>query len=714
MSNNCRFIFLILFSLFAIVSCTPPTEAVVVHDETIVWPDSIPWWKANNLRTMQTNLPAYEADLNADSLINDLKKFSVNTLIINAGGIMAFYPTKLDDQYTNPYMKENMLGDVIAKCHANGIRVIVRFDFSRAHESIFARHPDWFYLSPKGERIKNDDMYVISINAPYEQKVLFDIVGEVIDLYPIDGIFINMPGYQTRNAYEGVYHGIDQNPYDQKRFMEYSGKKLPLKEDNSDPVFKEYTEFKKYTVDDLMKRLHAIVKAKNDQIAICTYMGNYVDIIRHESHPSGLPYWPYSASDNVNNVENSYPNHVVSNASIQQISFQSRYNAVEPEESAIRLYQNIANGSGLDMSIMGDFQGNEDERSYGVFTDIYAHHKAFEKYYGHYTSPAEIAVVSPGYWPGGEPMQEYRGIQLMLKEAHLQFDLIEDAQLSKLADKMKQYKVIILPEIVGLDSGSLNVIEEAVAGGAHLIATNRSLLENPEALESLFGAKGVEPNHDGAGYYLKVEDRSLFKSFDLQSLIMFKFNLGFYDFGGADESYLPIYTPGRPGPPEKIGGHEPTAYKAVAVKHHPRSKAVLLPMNLGRLYYIYGYEEHKLLLLDILNYLDPDLENLLTTNAHPRVETVLQKYVENKPENYSRSDENGMILHLVNITGFSGNTFFEPLEVNDLEFKVRCPFQPKRLFAMKPAGPIEFSWKDGYLSFRVGRLADYDAVVIEK
>ena len=76
-----------------------------------------------------------------------------------------------------------------------------------------------------------------------------------------------------------------------------------------------------------------------------------MDIIRHESQSNSLPYWPYSASDNVGNAGNSYPDHIISNASIQQISFQSRYNAVEPEEVEIRLWENIANGSGLDSHV---------------------------------------------------------------------------------------------------------------------------------------------------------------------------------------------------------------------------------------------------------------------------------------------------------------------------------------------------------------------------
>ena len=51
--------------------------------------DTIPWWKANNLRLIQVNLPAYEAaTLDPDSLVKDLLDHSANTLIINAGGII--------------------------------------------------------------------------------------------------------------------------------------------------------------------------------------------------------------------------------------------------------------------------------------------------------------------------------------------------------------------------------------------------------------------------------------------------------------------------------------------------------------------------------------------------------------------------------------------------------------------------------------------------
>lgn len=675
------------------------------------------WWKKNNLRVIQTNLPAYEAaTLNPDSLAKDLKDFSANTLLINAGGIMAFYSSKLPFHYINPYMKNNnMLEEVVRKCHENNIKVIVRFDFSRVHESIFKAHPDWCYISPKGERIINTDMYVVSINAPYVQECAFKIIEEVIDRFPIDGIFLNMPGYQVNNPYEGKYHGIDQNEADKKRFAEFSGGlKLPTEENKADSIFQKYLEFKKFTVEDWAERLNKLVKSKNEQIAICTYFDKHVDIIRHESQTNSLPYWPYSASENVNSASTSFPTHIISNSSIQQISFQSRYNAVEPEEVGIRLYENIANGSGLDISMMGDMRGYEDERNFGVIKKIYAHHKKHEQYFGKYTSIAKIAIITPGSWPSGLPMQEYRGIQLMLKEAHIPFDLIEDSQIGHLSDKIKQYKLLILPDITYLNSASIKTLREASEQGVNLIATNTTMYDNPALLLELFGAKIISKDNEGSGNYLSPANKELFKRFKKQKMLFWKFNLGKYDFSEADSVFLPILAKGRPGPPEIIGGHEPTGFYGMGVKVKKQSKNILLPINLGRLYYLHGYEEHKNILLDVIDYVFPEANELITTNAPERVELILQKYSRNTVENKQKTTNDGLILHLVNLTGFSGNTYFEPLPIYKLYFKIKTDFKPSKVFSMVSEKPIKFVWNDGYVKFQLNQLNAFDGVVMDR
>jgi hypothetical protein len=677
--------------------------------------DTTPWWKANNLRLIQVNLPAYEAaTLNPDSLVKDLLDHSANTLIINAGGIMAFYPSKLPFHYINPYMQKNMLGDVVAKCHANGIQVIVRFDFSRAHESIFKQHPDWFYISSKGERIINTDMYVVSINAPYVQEKAFDIIEEVIDQYAIDGIFLNMPGYQVRNAYEGKYHGIDQNEYDKKAFYNYSSLNLPVEEKKDDTVFQRYAEFKKLTIEAWSKRLHQLIKSKNKNIALCTYLDKYVDIIRHESQTNSLPYWPYSASDNVGNAGNSYPDHIISNSSIQQISFQSRYNAVEPEEVAIRLYENIANGSGLDISMMGDMRGYEDERNFAVIKKIYAFHKKYEPYFGRYTSPARIAVIAPGTWPSGDAMQEYRGVLLMLKEAHLPFDIIEDAQIANRAEKIKQYKLIILPDITYAGAEAINTLKEASRQGSSLIATNKTFFDNAAALQELFGAKIINSDYEGSGNYLRIDNTSYFKRLKQQKMLFWKFNLGQYDLTAADSVALPILSKGRPGPPEIIGGHEPTGYYAMGIKNYGAGKNVILPENIGKLYYLHGYEQHKNILLDVIDHIFPQANDLLQTNAPARVETILQPYSRNISTNRNKKTMDGLILHLVNLTGFSGNTYFEPLPVSNISFRLRSGFKPSKVFTLMGKQPVPFTWKDGMISFKIDKLTAFETVIMDK
>lgn len=457
-----------------------------------------------------------------------------------------------------------------------------------------------------------------------------------------------------------------------------------------------------------------MIKSKSNQVAVCTYFDEYVDIIRHESQTHGLPHWPYNSTDNVKNVANSHPDQIVSNASIQQISFQSRFNAIEPEEIAIRLYENIANGSGLDISLMGDFRDYEDKRNFDMIREIYSHHKKYEPFFGRYHSVSEVAVISPAYWPGGESMLEYRGIQLMLNEAHISYDIIEAVKIPNVEEKIKNYRLLILPEIDRLSDVALNVLKEAVQEGTSLIATNRSFSQNQEALLDLFGAKSLNTNYEGSGNYLAPMDKSVFKRFDKQSMLFWKFNLGLYDFSSADETFLPILAKGRPGPPEIIGGHDPTGYYAMAVKNHANCKVAILPVNLGKLYYLYGYEQHKNILLDVIDYLFPEVGELIQTDAHPRVETILQKYVMNLPENIDKASVDGMILHLVNLTGFSGNTYFEPLPVFDLDFKIRSEFKPAKVFSMVNKRMLDFTWEDGFVIFKVEKLGQFDGIVMEK
>jgi hypothetical protein len=140
----------------------------------------------------------------------------------------------------------------------------------------------------------------------------------------------------------------------------------------------------------------------------------------------------------------------------------------------------------------------------------------------------------------------------------------------------------------------------------------------------------------------------------------------------------------------------------------------MLPINLGRLYYLHGYEEHKNILLDVIDYIFPAASELISTNAPERVETILQKYTKNTPTNKSKQTDDGLILHLVNLTGCSGNSYFEPLPIYQLNFKIKADFKPSKVFSMVNQKPINFSWENGFVSFQLNKLNAFDGIVMDR
>lgn len=702
---------IVIISLF---SCHKTTKNEMVRTVQKIDPiaDTSIWWNKNNLRMIQTNLPAAEGALNPDSLLADLVEYSANTLLINAGGIMSFYPTKLPFHYKNPYVKGDMLGRVISLCHENGIRVIVRFDFSRIHESFFEEHPDWFYLSPKGERVDNYGMMVASVNGEYMQKHAFEIVQEVIDNYPIDGMFVNMFGYNTMDYYKGVYHGIDQNPNDKKRFKEYSGgMTLPTVEDENDSVFLKYKEFKSFSTNELLKRMRDLIKSRRPNIALCTYNDDFIDIMRHEAQGelNHVPYFAYISSENVNTIESTFDDKIASSSSIQQITFGSRYHAVPPVRIRNRLLQSIAHGSGLDISLMGDMRNYEDERGFEVIKEVYAYHEKNEKYYGDFQSTSKIAIIKQDYWPGGPVMEEMRGIEQILKEEHIQFDLILKKYLANRFEKLRHYKIIVLGHLNDFSDEEIETLRKLTEEGVNIIATNQSMIDTPEALNDLFGVTIQEKELDAFKYYVQLKDQDIIKRQDKLHQAFLKCNFMKCEFDKQSQLFLPLLDKGREGPPEMIGGHVPTGWYGMSILDKNSAKTVYIPWEIGRMYHQYGFFAHRDIFLDVLDYITPEILQGFKTNAPPQVEITLNKFKYNSDpaDTYDK-----YIISLINLSGFNGRSYFEPLEISDIHFEIKVDQKPKKAYCLKSGKTIKFEG-DSVINFTLDNLQEFEAIVIE-
>ncbi|RPJ49248.1 MAG: Tat pathway signal protein, partial [Acidobacteria bacterium] len=111
-----------------------------------------PWYKKTFLWG-QTNIN--EADpphYDSDWWRAYWKKTGVEGIIVNAGGIVAYYPSAHPLHHRARSLgDQDLFGDVVKAARAEGLVVLARMDCNRAHEDFYQAHPDWFAQTADGQ-----------------------------------------------------------------------------------------------------------------------------------------------------------------------------------------------------------------------------------------------------------------------------------------------------------------------------------------------------------------------------------------------------------------------------------------------------------------------------------------------------------------------------------------------------------------------------------
>lgn len=665
------------------------------------------WWSKNNLRLIQNNLREKDANLDVDALISQLKKLSANVLMINAGGIVAFYPTKLEYHYRAANQQKDLLREIVDKAHSNDIRVIARFDFSKAHESIFVKKPEWFYRTKDGREVNYHGIVHSCISSYYQQEYSLNIIDEVLTHYDVDGIFFNWFGYNTFD-YSGNDYGICHCHSCKTRFYEMFGLDLPEKEDMNDPVYKKHLLYREITASQILDKIHNLVKSKNREIAISTYTDYKVDIVRNESNTSKTrphPVWLYSASENVKEIEDSWDDKLISNCCINAVDLVHRFTAVSKHEVNIRLKESLASGSGLDFCIIGVFEDYPDRENLPVVSSIFHYHKQNESYYGNFQSVSEAVLIKPRKTVQSD-LKEYFGLFKMLKEEHILFDVLLQKTLADRKERINRYKVVLIPDITEFSSEELEVLESYLNRGGCLISTGRSFTqgeENRRFLKRIFDAELEEIKvYSREAAYLHVRDKRVFKRLPDRDWILLDGSFCRVRFGSRSEKHLPFIHPALYGPPERAFGHRISQEVfGLGVVCDGKRSSVYLPWQPGQLYYKYGYDDNKRILLDILDMFS-NLQNPIKTNAPQSVEVFFNKL-----------DEETYIVHLLNLSGFNGVSYYEPTPVHNIQLSIPMFKNCQRLIQLTDhERTILKTTQDGIL-LEWPKLTDFSAVVLK-
>jgi hypothetical protein len=629
------------------------------------------WWQRQPIRFLQTNLSETDSTVDPLALVAAVAGFGANTFLMNMGGIVAQYPTRVPFHYPSAHLPagRDLFGEVLREAHARKIRVIGRFDLSKTQRPVFEAHPEWFFRRANGDPVIYNGLYSACINGGYYREHALAILTEALERYDVDGLFFNMFGNPSTD-YSGVATGPCHCEACQTRYRARYGRPVPATADA------DYRAFMAESSREVAATIAALIHRKRPDAAFLTYIHDHTDGIMSESNTSvtrPLPLWPYSASDNVSRALGSEPGKLAINLAMSFIDYPWRYAHVSQPETALRLYQNLAHGAPPALVVSGPMD-QQDRSALVAAKPIFDWHARHEDLYVGQKNAGRVLLLARGN------TASYRGFFRLLTEEHIPFVVSEN--LRWLEDGSR-YDLVIAP---GAPPAEL---EGYVRQGGRLLVAGTA----PPSLPI-----GTTAGRRVTQGYWRIHDRSRFPSLKDTSLIF------------IDGEYLEIAPLGRPlltliptamfGPPEKVWSDKvETTVPGLVFVDHGKGRAAYIPWDVGGLYYRHSSEAHRGLVADVIDHLLPGRQ--LRTNAHPLVEmTMMEQPVRRRS-----------LIHLVNGTGHQDTAYFPPVEMRDIRIELARDIRRVHAVALGRTLPIEGGGRRRW--FTLPRLQAYEVLVVE-
>jgi hypothetical protein len=631
------------------------------------------WWLDEPVRFIQTNLSETDSSVDPKALVSAVADFPANTFLMNMGGIVAQYPTRVPFHYPSAFLPpgRDLFGEVLREAHARGIRVVGRFDLSKTQKPVFDAHPEWFFKRASGEPAVYNGLYSTCINGDYYRRHAMTILTEALERYEVDGLFFNMFGNPSAD-YSGQPMGPCQCDACQARYRARYGRAVPLAADA------DYRAFMAESSREVAASIAELIHRKRPPAAFLTYITDHTDGIMSESNTAvarPLPLWPYSASDNVNRARGSEPGKIAINLSMSFVDYPWRYAHVPQAETQLRLYQNIAHGGPPAFAMVGPLN-QQDRNGLLAARPVFQWHAAHEDLYVGQDNAARVLLLASG------DTASYRGFFRLLTEEHLPF--VVSANL-RWMDEGRRFDLVIAP------GGAPRELAGYVREGGRLMVAGTTMPDIPVG-------RVVAKRAATQGYW-RIHDHALLPSLRNTHLIF------------IDGEYVELAAPDRPlltliptamfGPPEKVWGNKvETTIPGLVFADYGKGKVAYIPWDVGGLYYRHSSPGHAGLITDVVDRLLPSGRQM-KTNAHPLVEITLM----------DQPARGRTIVHFVNGTGHSDTAYFPPVELRAIRVDLARDF--RRATAVSSGLRLPVTRRGGYATFTVPRLKAYEAVVIE-
>ena len=625
------------------------------------------YWYEQPLRIQQTVLRQPDViDYDVDSLVAYLKSTHADVLVINGGGIVDYFQNTLPMANINKYLGDrDLLKEVVEACHANEIKVITRVDFRGVEKERYDLHPDWFGNDPNGNPLllnyTTPELCAPCYNSYYRNEHSVQFISTLFEKYNIDGIWHN-----AVNDHQTCY--CDQC---EKKYLEAYNRKIPLG-DGHDNDWEEYYRWKADCADEQLTLMRKTVKKYGEDKVYSAEVFSMFDVTQQKHTGidlfSASKYFDFlvtvsflaSNSANVEYKDISYASDIVKFLKSLQpgkspvILFggngtEHRYIYDPPIDSRLWLWEAVGSGGGFwNCYFNGAYPAvTLDVRNAYVHKDAYEYLKNNAAVTQGLVPVTDIAIFyskASGQMVGDNEFSlPIKGFLRLLHEEHYQYGFISDHQLTM--EKLNQFNVLIMPNVVGLKEQDATLIRNWVNEGGKLIATFATSLfdENGERREDflladLFGCHftGNAANTEVDCYQQIVKRTSILDGFDKTTLIHNGGNTMLCAIN-PEAFMITGYLPKINNQPPEFAFPDSweTEYPVIVENSFGKGKVIYFANQPGKLNYTVGHPDYHNLLNNAIITLQGN-EETLRTDAPSSVHIYLNK--SNKdPELYQLS-----------------------------------------------------------------------------
>ena len=202
-------------------------------------PASSPPWYRRTVRWMQTNIA--EIDPTRYDIAwwrQQWKRTRTQGIVVNAGGIVAYYPTAVPLHRRAEFLGDrDLFGDIVRAAREDGIAVFARMDSNGAGDEMYRAHPDWFTRNAAGRPYPRDSsLHMPCVNGPYYRQHIPAILREVASTYRPEGF--------TDNSWSGLSRGnICLCDNCREKFRKEHGLDLPQRADWNQREYRAWIEW---------------------------------------------------------------------------------------------------------------------------------------------------------------------------------------------------------------------------------------------------------------------------------------------------------------------------------------------------------------------------------------------------------------------------------------------------------------------------------------